>query len=292
MKENLVLIIGAMKSGTTSLFNELITHPHVTGCRPKEPGYFAFDDKFNLGADWYESLFNYNSDLHQVALDGSTDYAKFPHCGDVANRIRQYGAQPKLLYIVRHPLRRIESHARHVQFARRELGQLLSPRTDHSLDSGVSDVSIDISKYASQIDQYRSFYNAGKFKLLVLEEMSARPREMISEICEFLGIDSGLLSSEFKTHNRGSNIHRLAKGNMLWRAAQSVRPLRSVVKAAVPASLRDQLRKKMRQKVKINGRFTLAPQEEERLLETLSSDLTRLRDAYGVDIERHWGLKL
>ena len=292
MKDQLVLIIGAMKCGTTSLFDHLAAHPNVASCSPKEPGFFAFDDIFDRGENWYASIFDFDPKRHSVALDGSTDYSKFPHCGNVPQRIQRYGADPKLLYLMRDPIRRIESHARHVQHARCELGQIVSPRKDHGFDSGISDISIDISKYATQIDQYASFLDRGRLKLLTLEELSRAPQAAMADVCGFLDIEDRLLPEKFGKQNRGSNIRREAKAHPLWEFAKSIAPLRNIVKAAIPDSKRDRLRAQTAKKVKISGRFQLNDSEKERVLTELSSDLKRLRDVYGVDIKQHWGINI
>lgn len=291
MKKHLALIIGSMKSGTTSLFDHLVGHPHVVGCVPKEPGFFAFDEIYANGEIWYESLFDFDSKQHLVALDASTDYSKFPHCGDVAGRIERLGIQPKLIYIMRNPLRRIESHARHVQFTRMELGQYISPRKNHSLDDGISEVSMDISKYSLQIDQYINNYRNGNLKLIVLEDLSHRPREVMAEICQFLNIDETLLPKHFEQHNVGSSVRRRSTPHPIWQAAKSIRPLREAVTAIVPASTRHRIRSSTAQKVRLDGRFQLSADEEQRILEILSDDLRKLREFYEIDIERHWGIK-
>ena len=46
--ERYALIIGAMKAGTTTLFDHLAAHPAVAPSHPKEPGFFAFDDQDSL----------------------------------------------------------------------------------------------------------------------------------------------------------------------------------------------------------------------------------------------------
>ena len=50
---NFALIIGAMKSGTTSLFHLLAQHPEIAAASVKEPNYFSSDDVYSKGWDWY-----------------------------------------------------------------------------------------------------------------------------------------------------------------------------------------------------------------------------------------------
>lgn len=64
MIKNYVLIIGAMKSGTTTLFDLLSAHPAIAPCSLKEPGFFAFEDRWAEGFAWYESLFDFDPEQH------------------------------------------------------------------------------------------------------------------------------------------------------------------------------------------------------------------------------------
>ncbi|HBE53503.1 MAG TPA: sulfotransferase, partial [Cyanobacteria bacterium UBA11369] len=50
------IIIGAQKSGTTSLYNYLIQHPQVVPARTKEVHYF--DLNFDKGIEWYQEQFH------------------------------------------------------------------------------------------------------------------------------------------------------------------------------------------------------------------------------------------
>ncbi|MGB3615662.1 MAG: sulfotransferase, partial [Elainellaceae cyanobacterium] len=51
------LIIGAAKSGTTTLANYLRKHPECFIPQEKEPNFFGIDEKYEQGLDSYVSLF-------------------------------------------------------------------------------------------------------------------------------------------------------------------------------------------------------------------------------------------
>ena len=75
---NFALIIGAMKCGTTSLYNYLAQHPEISACRKKEIGFFCYDRFFSKGLNYYQNQFNWNPNLHKIALDVDPNYAS---CG-------------------------------------------------------------------------------------------------------------------------------------------------------------------------------------------------------------------
>lgn len=291
MIDRFALIIGAMKAGTTSLFDHLARHPSVAGSHPKEPGFFAFDEIFAKGRDWYEGLFGFDPAVHRIALEASTDYAKHPHCGGVPARLQAFGSRFRLIYSLRHPLRRIESHAQHVQHKGREIGRIDLSRKDHSLDAGVSPVSLDISRYAMQLDQYRDYFDRGALMITSVERLAADPAAVLAAACRHLDVDPDLLPAEIERRNEAGQTWRAREINPLWRAAAKIAPLRAAAKALTPQRLRDRWRLKTRAPTAAVGRFRLYEEEETRLIETLAPDLRRLRDVYGFDCETEWGIR-
>ena len=112
--DHCILMLGAMKCGTTSLYQYLEQHPDIASSPMKEPLFFSSDEVFARGRAWYESLYP-DANRSAWTLDGSTDCTKYPFCGDVPARMLAFGGEFRLIYIMRNPLRRVESHARHAQ---------------------------------------------------------------------------------------------------------------------------------------------------------------------------------
>lgn len=288
--EQYLLIIGSMKSGTTTLFSMLADHPKIAPAHPKEPGFFAFDHTHAKGVEWYHDLFQFDPGQHRYRLDGSTDYTKAPFVTGVRERMAMQGnARFKLIYIMRHPLRRIESHARHVQSARKEIGQLVSARVDHSLDSGVSLESLSMGRYAQQLDVYKDLFDAGELYLTTLEELKTRPAEILHEITEFLGIEPHTEEGPARHANIGGTR---AQPRKIW-AKLTANPIAlSIAKRLLGQRFRNWIKSLFRKTVTPEGRFELSTQEEQAILDLLHDDLVRLRDLYGVDVERLWRVSL
>ena len=282
------LIIGSMKSGTTTLFDYLAQHPQIAPCAEKEPCFFAYEERWSRGFEWFEGLFDFDPDGHAWAMEASTDYSKYPFCSDVPARLEASAPRTfKLIYVLRHPLRRIESHARHTSIFKREL-ETPSPREDHSLDAGVSPVSLAASSYASQLDQFEDFVDRGDLHLLTMEELVADPAGELRKVCDFLGIDASFGFPLGMHANQA--VGKRAFDHPLWRRLRDMPVLKGVSRALVPVALRQRLRYMLSIKVEARGRFDLRPAEEADLLKTLATDLRRLRDRYGVDIERIWDI--
>lgn len=288
MIQQYALIIGAMKSGTTTLFDSLAAHPQICPCFPKEPGFFAFEDRWAEGFGWYENLFDFDPAAHVYGLDGSTDYSKHPFCAEVPRRLADSAPRRfKLIYMLRHPLRRIESHAYHVQHNHCEVGQLPSIRGDHGLDAGISPVSMATAHYAAQLDQYRDAVDRGDLLILIFEDFVRDNAAALARIFDFLGLDPYEIGA---MHSNKADAGRQAPG--YWHMLNQVRPLAATARALVPQRLRHGLRDRLSREVEVPGRFKLTTAEEARILAELTPDLVRLRDVYGVDIHAHWDLEL
>jgi hypothetical protein len=104
-----VLIIGAQKSGTTSLFKYLVQHPDVLPPLIKEVHYFDFH--YLRGVKWYRRHFPYSHQLRgSLTLDASPYYLVHPL---VPQRVLQLLPQVKLIALLRNPVDRALSHYQH-----------------------------------------------------------------------------------------------------------------------------------------------------------------------------------
>jgi hypothetical protein len=280
-----VLIIGAMKSGTTTLFDLLANHPRVAPAYPKEPGFFAFEERWAMGFEWYESLFNFDPVRHSYALEGSTDYTKHPFCAGVVDRLEASAPRRfKLIYIARHPLRRIESHAKHVQLARCEVGMCPSPRVSHSLEHGVSPVSMAISRYHSQLRLYDTFHARGDLLVLAFEDLVRDQDATMRRVCAFLNLP---FQSSASTHSLPAAVR--FERPWYWDALQRVAPLSYAVKRLVPIERRRAILYMLgTRKFELKGRFKLTAEEERALRDTLRSECALFGERYGVDVGTLW----
>lgn len=53
-----MIIIGGLKCGTTSIHHYLGVHPDIHMSKPKELNFFAAEQNWDLGFDWYENRFD------------------------------------------------------------------------------------------------------------------------------------------------------------------------------------------------------------------------------------------
>lgn len=186
MFEGYALIIGAMKSGTTTLHRLLSNHPEVTPAKPKEPNAFA--DHPNLTPEDYDSYFPaLEKSRHKWALDSSTAYTKKHMHPDVAARIAKFPAKTRIIYIMRDPIKRIESQIAHNLHAGRKGAKSIK-------------YPLQTSLYFSQLEPYDRAGIADEILLLNFDDLCNESQNTIDLVCDHLGISKMTISGSPK-HN-------------------------------------------------------------------------------------------
>jgi hypothetical protein len=175
------LIIGAMKSGTTSLYRYLEAHPEVCLSGVKEPGFFVEERAWSQGWEWYDSLFQPSARTKAVG-EGSTHYTKYPLHERVAEKIAQHLPAVKLIYIMREPVARSVSHYWHMYHHWHETRSMLRAMKEESQ-------YVDFSCYAMQLEQYFRHFPREQFYFASFERLKETPRDVVRECFEFLGVD-------------------------------------------------------------------------------------------------------
>ena len=102
------MLIGAQKSGTTALAQQLGGHPRICLSSEKEPASSTSSDDWRSGLDAYHALFA--PAPGQLCLEASTMYTFLPEFGGTHDRIHDYNPDVKLLYVMRDPVERMLSN--------------------------------------------------------------------------------------------------------------------------------------------------------------------------------------
>lgn len=94
------LVIGAQKSGSTSLYEYLKQHPDIFMSDPKEPEFFADDKLFSKGLKLYERFFSGYQGQKRIG-EASTVYSNHVGIEKTIKRIYQFNKDMKLIYIIK-----------------------------------------------------------------------------------------------------------------------------------------------------------------------------------------------
>lgn len=184
------IILGAMKSGTTTLHHKLNMHPEIGMSRAKEPNFF--NENFDKGLDWYQQLFTGD---YKLFGEASPNYTKAHIHPNTAATMHSVLPDVKLIYIVRDPIARIISHLHHNLYRDR-----LKP---NEIDRKVltSPRYINTSMYYFQISQYLKYYPREKFLFLTFESLRKDTNATLKKIIDFLGVEPYSFDKEDKIYN-------------------------------------------------------------------------------------------
>ena len=145
------IIIGAMKCGSTSLEDGLRTHSEIY-VAPEPAAYFNTSSYHDDGLEAYLSLFE-NRD--ESIVGESSAYAWDPASDKTAKRMGRDVPNTKLLYIIRQPVERVESHWAWGVADGRPWGTINEAVQE-------ADRLVEMSLYWRQLSRYRTHFEAIK----------------------------------------------------------------------------------------------------------------------------------
>jgi hypothetical protein len=192
------LVIGAMKAGSTTLYEDL----------RRNPGIFVIEKELDslsqpdVGAAGYGALFA-TAGPDQVTGEVSATYAKLPQTAGLAERAgRLLGERFRVVYLVRDPVDRTVSHHFH---------RLVRRTIDPSIDVAVRTDArlVDYSRYGMQIEPWVDLVGIDRVHLVHFERYIADRAATLAQVCAFLGAraDGAPEADLSAVHNRGDERH-------------------------------------------------------------------------------------
>lgn len=235
-----LVIAGAPKCGTSSLFRWLAAHPAVRGSSVKET-YFLLDRGHPLqdparnvhdhGLAAYASFFpDGKDDPPALRMEGTTHYLYQQTAPRVLAGLDR---PPHVVFLLREPAERVYSSYRYTannlgvlrpgatfrDFLR--LGEggdasaVTDPRWGGKVDIWRNDVGY--SRYAEHLTRWAEVFPRERMHVLLAEDLWRDPRALLRRLAEGVGIDPAFYDGfAFARHNesyavRSPTLHRLAR---------------------------------------------------------------------------------
>lgn len=174
------LIIGAMKSGTSTLQAQLATQPGVFMTTPKEPNFFSDDDIFARGMGWYQGLYD-DAAPGDLLGEASTHYTKLPTHPQAVARIAAVLEAPRFVYVIRNPVERALSHYLH-EWSRGTVGR------DVAKAFAAMPEFVDYGRYGMQLAPYLEAFGRDSLMLTSLEQIKADPQGELARVGAHVGV--------------------------------------------------------------------------------------------------------
>lgn len=222
------IVIGFSKCGSTSLCSMLDAHPEIAMARQKETNFFLW--QYKQGWDWYRNQFS-GSVSRQLRGDGSVFYSATVWEHKASRRIVAANPQVKLVWIARHPLKRLESSYREAHHG----GHYFRFHAPYSIGEYLREasVAIDDTRYWSRLNHYRDLLPDSQFHVLFLEDLISNREVELGRLFAFLGVSQTLPRSVDGADwlNKGEDKFYDSR---LMRFFRTAPVLRRIVQAAGP----------------------------------------------------------
>ncbi|WP_372972235.1 sulfotransferase family protein [Marinobacter sp.] len=273
MKPNFI-IIGAARSGTTSLYLYLDQHPEIYFSPVKEINFFSNPRIWKKGFGWYERHFNRAKNAKAIG-EASTSYTVSPFLEKAAERISDYRADVKLLYIVRDPISRLMSHYRN------EVHRGVERRSFSEMVRNIEHETIGWQgRYNYQLEQFLKFFAREQILVLSFDELHKSSKNIVRDIFGFLGVDEDFPVSNIQKVYNASSGHR-RPSNTGVRILKFYR--RYVEQTRAPFIVKNQFFKLSEIGSEKQSKPSLTDSDYQILLDFYKDDTAELSKKFGID---------
>jgi hypothetical protein len=293
-----MIIGGAPKCGTSSLFSWLADHPQACGSSVKEP-FFLMDrgnpmrrrecNFHDHGLEAYQRFFT-DCAGQRLVVEATTHYLYQSTAIDIVPRLP---SEPKMLFLLRKPSERIYSSFAYskergnvrsgLSFA--DFLQLVEERPGETASGWARGASayvlprdFEYSRYADYLCQWRKALGDERLKVLLFEDLRADPKAVLQQLCGWLGIDPAFYEDyAFAGRNltisvRSPAIQRMARGVAAKLGSGSLKDLAKRLYYALQA------------KSRVEGRTAADEAALARLDEQFRPFNERLEREFGLDL--------
>ncbi|MFZ6011973.1 MAG: sulfotransferase family protein [Bacteroidota bacterium] len=298
------LIIGAGKSGTTSLDNYLKQHPQIFVPSVKEPNFFGYEntkiedfkgnqEEINhyrgsvTDLQTYLDLFK-NAAPRQVKGETSNTYMYHP---EAPARIKHYNPDMKLIAVLRQPAGRLYSRFLHLARENRlptaEFKDCLNKNTIWWQRNDL----IKEGFYFRNLKSYYELFPKENIRVYLYEEFNDKTEEVLKDIYRFLGVDENYKTDLSVKYNQSGFIKNKFLDNIYGQRGL----INKTVKAIFPKSVIEKLKGNVALQRKLNdlrgknlAKPKLDPEIRYKLThEVYGEDIQNLQELIGKDLS-HW----
>ena len=268
------LVIGGMKCATTTMHQDLSTHPGIE-CGQKELNALTwFGDSYPgrpTPAEVYKKNFRH-AVPNQLLGDVSTTYTMNPQYEGIAQRARDLlGPRLKLIFIARNPVMRTISHHQHM------LNQANGMGPDINIEIDQHPELIGFSRYADQLSVWIDRFSISNLRVVKFEDYVSDRSEMVDSIISFLGLEPHAMDGDNAGANRTGDARVASSG--IKRISGS-RMFQTMVRPLMPPFVRNLLRPVL---LKRTVKAHIAPTMKtiDRIIEGIEDDQQRFCELVG-----------
>ncbi len=207
------VVVGAQRSGTTSLYRYLDGHPGIFMAPTKEVHFF--DRHFDKGIAWYGRQFE-GARRHQVVGEATPRYMADPRAIEL---LAEVVPSARLVALLRNPVERAYSH----YWMERARGR--EPRSfeeaiaaeEESMSPQALPAYLGQSRYLAQLQRICQRFPRDQLLVLIFDNLRDEPETTLAGLFRFLGVDDDRNLPNIEEVNgfvafRSLTLRRLYKG--------------------------------------------------------------------------------
>lgn len=281
------LIIGAAKSGTTSLYQYLSQHPEIYMSPFKEPNFFsamcvpkelAHLLRVITDLEEYQKLFD-GVTKEKAFGEATTYYLAYPQ---VAEKIYQHIPNVKLIVILRNPAERAYSAFTYALQLRTESCQsfeeALTKDQERKKQNNTYKMYREMGCYFALLQNYYKLFSKEQIKVCLYDDLRQNPRELLKDIFQFLEVDDSFTVNFEQVFNPTRKVRSRILFNFLTRP----NPIHDFLIKVIPLKVRKMLRVYERN---LGEKFPPMPENiKVELLKEYREDILSLQDLIGRDL--------
>lgn len=283
-----LILIGAGRSGTTSLADWLGQHPQIQWSRVKEVPYFTVTDLYERGQSYLDRFFRAaeggiraTSDTHLLAAPLGPE------------RVNSYNPDCKIVVLLRDPVERAYSAYRYSVAAgyHPDYGfKHVLEKEDITVATGnpamiANHAHLYVSRYGQHLERWSQYFEASQFLVLTTQELQQDPDNLMRKVERFARLkhfdDYNFVRKNERQGFKSAALHRFL--------ANRDHPLRKATRWMIRPFQQTILKSGVVERIKTMNKTDqnaerLDREVYEKLRATLSDDLALL--------EGNWGIKL
>ncbi len=242
-----LMIVGAEKSGTSSLARYLEQHPSICSHEQREMTYFVNAEEYAQG---YEKI--YSRYFAKCQNDNSILLAKsvgVMYWSDAVKRLLNHNPECQLVAILRNPVDRAYSaywYARRMGWEDLDsFEDAIAAEPNRLKEGGFKRrycAYLDRGIYHKQLTVLFKYFRRSQVHIFLFEDLKSEPISICHKIYKSLGIDLHYLPEVSQQHNKAA----IPRFPIISRFLSSAHPIKKAVNNLLPKRLSAQIRGKIR----------------------------------------------
>ncbi|HHL40766.1 MAG TPA: hypothetical protein ENJ37_09690 [Deltaproteobacteria bacterium] len=291
------LVVGAARSGTTSMYMYLSQHPGIFMPSVKEPSFFCyaeglpFDGSFSraMTLEQYCSLF---APAASGQCIGEVSPMYMVYCNETIKAVKDfYGkgeVEPAIVMILRDPVSRAFSHftTKHSRglepkpFEEAVRDEVVRQRIASGWPASYDYVGL--GRYYEKVRLYKE--NFSRVRVYLYEDLTKRPQWLMKDLFGFIGVDDSFVPSDLGKRFNSAGLPKTPLHAAAYKLLTRYNPAAFLARRLLHERTKTKLLKMLRGRLFSSNGAGLDAETEARLRADFREDILKLQDLIRRDL--------